>query len=190
MREESNNAMLPTTVIGAEAAVSEGSWRTYLVLKISLSLRRVASRLNPKAPIRAPQTVVVPDKRDLESSRQPSVAAETGAGTLVIGREIVLSGEVMSCTRLVVEGTIKANIKECRDIVIAQGGLFSGSASVQSADISGRFEGEIKVSGRLLIREPGLVSGTVQYSEIEIDRGGRIAGNVSAVSTPDQDGSP
>jgi cytoskeletal protein CcmA (bactofilin family) len=83
---------------------------------------------------------------------------------------------------LVVEGTIKANIKECRDIAIAEGGLFSGSASVQSADISGRFEGELKVSGRLLIRAPGLVSGTVQYSELEIERGGRIAGNVSAVS--------
>ena len=138
----------------------------------------------PKASPPAPQTVVVPDKRDLESSRQPSTSADAAAGTLVIGREIVLSGEVRSCTRLVVEGTIKANIKECRDIAIAQGGLFSGSASVQSADISGRFEGEIKVSGRLLIREPGLVSGTVQYSEIEIDRGGRIAGNVSAVGTP------
>jgi cytoskeletal protein CcmA (bactofilin family) len=84
---------------------------------------------------------------------------------------------------LVVEGTIKANIKECRDIAIAQDGLFSGSAAVQSADISGRFEGELKVSGRLLIRAPGLVSGTVQYSELEIERGGRIAGNVSAVST-------
>src|SRR5260370_1528823 len=136
-----------------------------------------------RAPDPAPQAVAVPpsqpDKRNLESSRQPSAAADSGAGTLVIGRQIVLSGEVTSCTRLVVEGTIKANIKECRDIAIAEGGLFSGSASVQSADISGRFEGELKVSGRLLIRAPGLVSGTVQYSELEIERGGRIAGNVS-----------
>ena len=139
-----------------------------------------------RAPPPAPQAAAVPprqsDKHDLESSRQPPAAAESGAGTLVIGRQIVLSGEVTSCTRLVVEGTIKANIKECRDIAIAEGGLFSGSASVQSADISGRFEGELKVSGRLLIRAPGLVSGTVQYSELEIERGGRIAGNVSAVS--------
>ena len=138
----------------------------------------------PKAPLPAPQalTVAQSDKPDLESNRQPSAAADSGAGTLVIGRQIVLSGEVTSCSRLVVEGTIKANIKECRDIAIAQGGLFSGSASVQSADISGHFEGELKVSGRLLIRAPGLVSGTVRYSELEIERGGRIAGNVSAVN--------
>jgi cytoskeletal protein CcmA (bactofilin family) len=143
-----------------------------------------------KAPPPAPQGTAVPpsqpDKRGLESSKQPSAAADSG--TLVIGRQIVLSGEVTSCTRLVVEGTIKANIKECRDIAIAQGGLFSGSATVQSADISGRFEGELTVSGRLLIRAPGLVSGTVQYSELEIECGGRIAGNVSAVGTSGKGG--
>ena len=139
-----------------------------------------------RAPPPAPQAVTVPpsqsDKRDFERSRQPPAAPDSSAGTLVIGRQIVLSGEVTSCTRLVVEGTIKANIKECRDIAIAQGGLFSGSAAVQTADISGRFEGELTVSGRLLIRAPGLVSGTVQYSELEIECGGRIAGNVSAAS--------
>jgi cytoskeletal protein CcmA (bactofilin family) len=139
-----------------------------------------------KAPPIAPQTVVVPDNRDLESSRQPSAATDSSAGTLVIGREIILSGEVTSCTRLVVEGTIKANIKECREIAIAHGGLFSGAASVQSADISGRFEGDLKVIGRLLIRVSGVVSGTVECSEIE--RGGRIAGNVSAGGTPSQNG--
>ena len=138
----------------------------------------------------APQAAVAvsasqPDNRGREASRQPAAAAESGAGTLVIGPQIVLSGEVTSCMRLVVEGTIKANIKECREIAIAEGGLFSGSASVESADIRGRFEGELKVSGRLLIRGPGLVSGKVQYSELEIERGGRVVGDVSAVSTSD-----
>jgi cytoskeletal protein CcmA (bactofilin family) len=147
-----------------------------------------------KAPPIAPQAAAAPlsqsGKRDSESSKQPAAAADSGAGTLVIGRQIVLSGEVTSCTRLVVEGTIKANIKECRDIAIAEGGLFSGSAAVQSADISGRFEGELKVSGRLLIRAPGLVSGTVEYRELEIERGGRIAGNVSAASGSGNGGKP
>ena len=150
---------------------------------VSTSGVSVPSRAPPPVPQAVAASPSQPDKRNLESSRQPSAAADSSAGTLVIGRQIVLSGEVTSCTRLVVEGTIKANIKECRDIAIAEGGLFSGSASVQSADISGRFEGELKVSGRLLIRAPGLVSGTVQYSELEIERGGRIAGNVSSGAT-------
>lgn len=137
----------------------------------------------PKAPAPAPQDAVAATHTQSDKGRgQPSAAAEPSAGTLVIGRQIVLSGEVTSCTRLVVEGTIKANIKECREIAIAQGGLFSGSAAVQSAEISGRFEGELKVSGRLLIRAPGVVSGTVHYRELEIERGGRVVGDVCAAN--------
>ena len=109
---------------------------------------------------------------------------QTATRTLVVGREIVLSGEISACDRLVVEGTVKANIKDCRDIAISEGGLFTGSASVESAEIRGRFEGELSVSGRLLIRTPGQVSAAVRYGEIEIERGGRLSGHVDATDAP------
>ncbi len=112
---------------------------------------------------------------------------QTATRTLVVGREIVLSGEISACDRLVVEGTVKANIKDCRDIAISEGGLFTGSASVESAEIRGRFEGELTVNGRLLIRSPGQVSAAVRYGEIEIERGGRLSGHVDvtdALQTP------
>lgn len=102
--------------------------------------------------------------------------------TLVVGREIVLSGEISACDRLVVEGTVKANIRDCREIAIAEGGLFTGSASVETAEISGRFEGELSVSGRLMIRATGKVSAAVRYRELEIERGGEISGTFSATA--------
>ena len=105
---------------------------------------------------------------------------ETATRKLVVGRGIVFSGEITSCDCLVVEGTVKANIAGCHDIDIAEGGLFTGSASVESAEIRGRFEGELTVSGRLLIRAPGQVSAAVRYGEIEIERGGRLSGHVDA----------
>lgn len=108
---------------------------------------------------------------------------QTATRTLVVGREIVLSGEISACDRLVVEGTVKANIKDCRDIAISEGGLFTGSAAVESAEIRGRFEGELTVSGRLLIRAPGQVSAAVRYGEIEIERGGRLSGHVDATDS-------
>jgi cytoskeletal protein CcmA (bactofilin family) len=102
-----------------------------------------------------------------------------------VGREIVLSGEISACDRLVVEGTVKANIRDCREIAIAEGGLFTGSASVETAEISGRFEGELSVSGRLIIRASGKVSASVRYREIEIERGGEISGTFhSFTETP------
>jgi cytoskeletal protein CcmA (bactofilin family) len=107
-------------------------------------------------------------KRDHESRR------------LIVGREISLSGEITSCDRLVVEGSVEANLANCRDIDIAESGLFKGSASIEDAEIRGRFEGTLNVRRRLLIRSSGRVIGTVRYGQIEIECGGQISGDVQA----------
>jgi len=136
----------------------------------------------PTPPVAAARAspVVAPKPTGEATTAQP----QTATRTLVVGREIVLSGEISACDRLVVEGTVKANIKDCRDIAISEGGLFTGSASVESAEIRGRFEGELTVSGRLLIRTPGQVSAAVRYGEIEIERGGRLSGHLDATEAP------
>lgn len=160
-----------------------------------LTTMRKSAPLPPMEPPTQP-TRPTPPLADRSREALPVVAPKPSSGdglmgqqqtatrTLVVGREIVLSGEISACDRLVVEGTVKANIKDCRDIAISEGGLFTGSASVESAEIRGRFEGELTVSGRLLIRAPGQVSAAVRYGEIEIERGGRLSGHVDATDTP------
>jgi cytoskeletal protein CcmA (bactofilin family) len=111
---------------------------------------------------------------------QPAPKTETATRKLVVGRGIVFSGEITSCDCLVVEGTVKANIAGCHDINIAEGGLFTGSASVESAEIRGRFEGALNVSGRLLVHANGKVAAEVRYHQIEIERGGEVSGHIQA----------
>lgn len=115
-----------------------------------------------------------------QTAAKPADAAQTAIRKLVVGRGIVFSGEIKSCDCLVVEGTVKANIAGCRDIYIAEGGLFNGAASVENAEIRGRFEGELNVSARLLVHASGKVAAEVNYNQIEIERGGEISGKVQA----------
>jgi cytoskeletal protein CcmA (bactofilin family) len=103
--------------------------------------------------------------------------SDPGARKLVVGREIVVSGEIASCEGLVVEGTVRASV-ECKDLQIASSGLFTGSASVANAEIFGRFEGELTVTERLLVRATGKISAKVRYNEIEVERGGQISGDI------------
>ena len=44
--------------------------------------------------------------------------------------------------------------------------------------MQGSFEGNLVVSKRLQIRATGRVSGTIAYGEIEIERGGKISGDL------------
>ena len=99
---------------------------------------------------------------------------------LTVGREITLSGEITSCDMLVIEGSVEANLTNCRDIDIAESGLFKGAAAIEEAEIRGRFEGNLTVRKRLLIKASGRVSGTIRYGQIEIECGGQISGDIQA----------
>jgi cytoskeletal protein CcmA (bactofilin family) len=127
---------------------------------------------------RAAPLVPTPVKRDVETRK------------LIVGREISLSGEITACDRLVVEGSVEANLANCRDIDIAETGLFKGSASIDDAEIRGRFEGTLNVRRRLLIRATGRVIGTVRYGQIEIECGGQISGDIQAQPISDAGDAP
>jgi cytoskeletal protein CcmA (bactofilin family) len=129
-------------------------------------------------PPRPTPMVPTPVKRDAEQRK------------LIVGREISLSGEITACDRLVVEGSVEANLANCRDIDIAETGLFKGSASIDEAEIRGRFEGTLNVRRRLLIRATGRVIGTVRYGQIEIECGGQISGEIQAQPMSDAGEAP
>jgi len=119
---------------------------------------------------------------------EPPVAApplsprrgEGDARSLIVGREISLSGEITSCDRLIVEGSVEANLQNSREMDIAESGLFKGTAAISEAEIRGRFEGNLTVRKRLYIRATGRVSGTIRYGQIEIECGGQISGDIQA----------
>ena len=141
----------------------------------------------PTIPPRAPDLVRATDvPRAPEVPRRPGDSgsqlrpSEAEVRKLIVGREITLSGEITSCDKLIVEGSVEANLTNCRDVDIAESGLFKGSASIEDAEIRGRFEGNLVVRKRLLIKASGRVSGTIRYGQIEIECGGQISGDIQA----------
>ncbi|MBV9828562.1 MAG: polymer-forming cytoskeletal protein [Alphaproteobacteria bacterium] len=105
---------------------------------------------------------------------------------LIVGREISLSGEINSCDKLIVEGSVEANLQNCRDVDIAESGLFKGSATVEDIEVRGRFEGNLIARKRLLVRSTGHVAGSIRYGEIEVERGGQISGDIQAAQPNEQ----
>jgi cytoskeletal protein CcmA (bactofilin family) len=99
---------------------------------------------------------------------------------LSVGRGITLSGEINTCQKLFIEGTVEATLTNCCALDIAESGLFKGSTSIEEAEVSGRFEGNLTVRKRLLIKANGRVSGTIRYGQIEIECGGQISGDIRA----------
>ena len=106
-----------------------------------------------------------------------------GDPLLVIDRETAISGEINSCEMLVVEGKVEATMKECREIEITETGTVKiiGEVEFERADISGVFEGDLTAREHLVVRATGRVTGTVRIGELEIERGGKVLGDIQFI---------
>ena len=113
--------------------------------------------------------------------KRPPGSNEVDVRTLVVGPEISISGEITSCQRVIVDGTLHANLEGCQNLIIGETGVFRGGGRVENADVAGYFEGDLTVVGRLVIRATGRVSGTIRYNQIEIECGGKILGTLDSL---------
>ncbi len=123
------------------------------------------------------------------SSNTPSFSAlsdknsqKTNRRVLTVGNDILLKGEIATCDRLVIEGRVEAKLSDVHTVEIAECGSFKGTAEVEDAEISGVFEGDLIVRNRLVIYSSGEVRGNITYGEIEIERGGRLTGQIKTVA--------
>ncbi len=130
------------------------------------------------APRRAPDVTATTGRRP---EVRPSPPGDTDGKKLIVGREIVLTGEIRACDRLVVEGRVEAALTDSRSIEIAATGVFKGKAQIDTAEISGHFEGDLIVNQKLMIHSTGRVTGNIRYGQIEIARGGVISGQIDVL---------
>jgi len=127
----------------------------------------------------------VPEEIKPEAPPQKTALREEG-NKLTVGPNIKLKGtEITDCEILVVEGRVEASMNS-RDIRIAKGGVFSGKAEIDVAEIRGVFEGELTVRKQLVIYATGKVTGKIRYGALTIEEGGVITGEVAAIAKDPQ----
>jgi len=120
-------------------------------------------------------------RADAAPGAHPASKAGESVSRLIVGPDIKLKGaEITDCNTLVVEGRVEASM-ESRVLQIAEIGEFIGKAVVDSAEIRGRFDGELTVRKQLLICATGHVSGKIRYGRLAIEEGGELAGDIGAI---------
>lgn len=116
-----------------------------------------------------------------EASRPAAASAlnrPAAKRVLTVGPDIQMKGEITSCDRVVIEGMVDATMRDVHTVELAETGSLKGTAEVEDAEISGNFEGDLVVRGKLTVYATGRIRGNVTYGEIEINRGGQISGNI------------
>lgn len=134
----------------------------------------------PTKPAESPRAAET-SKEEAPVVTNKSSSSDEGS-KLIVGPNIKLKGsEITDCEILVVEGRVEASMNS-RDIRIAEGGVFSGKAEIDVAEVRGTFEGELTARKRLVVYATGRVNGTIRYGALMVEEGGVISGNMATHS--------
>ena len=137
----------------------------------------------PKAAVAAKAVEVAEAAPEVLPQDPVQYARNEEGSKLIVGPNIKLKGsEITDCEILVVEGRVEASMNS-RDIRIAEGGVFSGKAEIDVAEVRGIFEGELTARKRLVIYATGKVTGVIRYGAMMIEEGGTLSGDVQRLAT-------
>ena len=146
---------------------------------------RASSPIPP--PIREPQPAAassvkedapLPAASETESASSTSALTEGQGSKLFVGINIKLKGvEISDCDVLIVEGQVEATVHS-KGMQIARPGTFTGTATIDIAEIFGEFSGDLTARTRLVVHGTGRVSGTIRYGKLIVEEGGELTGDV------------
>ncbi|MEY3673330.1 MAG: hypothetical protein RJB47_38 [Pseudomonadota bacterium] len=105
------------------------------------------------------------------------------SNNLVIGNGVTFKGTLNVPKKATVYGTIDGELT-AEEIFIGQSGKITGKVTARSIEVEGELHQVIHCRDHLHIRASGKVSGKLEYSQIQIERGGEFRGEMQQVGAP------
>jgi cytoskeletal protein CcmA (bactofilin family) len=96
---------------------------------------------------------------------------------LIIGAGVTFNGDIRVDGRVSVSGQVKGSI-DARDLRVELDGRVDGQVRVNNLEVKGAVGQDITSSDSVLVHSTGLVHGRLRCAELEIERGGRVTGQI------------
>ncbi len=123
------------------------------------------------------------DRPSPASAAQPSAAPERR--TLVVSKGVSLQGIIKDAERLVIEGTVEADMLTVTELAIQPGGIFKGEIDAEIAEIAGLVDGTVSARTSLTVTGTGRIAGVARCRRLQVENGGQISGKIEMLTGPD-----
>jgi cytoskeletal protein CcmA (bactofilin family) len=97
---------------------------------------------------------------------------------LVIGEGVTFSGSISVPGVAVINGKVSGDLTT-DSLQIGKSGHITGKVKAKEIDVQGELHEDITCDNHIIIHSSGVVSGKLDYSELEIERGGQFRGNMN-----------
>ena len=119
------------------------------------------------------------DQSNDNDSKTYDVLEKTkGAANVVIGNGVIIKGEILEADTVQIDGTADVTMTT-ENLMIGVNGHLKGELTSHHVEVWGKLDGNIKVTGTLTVQEAGIVSGNVEYENLQVKLGGKITGDIN-----------
>lgn len=101
-------------------------------------------------------------------------------GVVIIGDDAVLKGDIENARNVEVHGYVEGRVSG-GNVMVARGGRLFGEVRVQSADVRGTMQGDVRIQNHIAIRSSGTVNGTVRYGRLSMEEGADLSAHMRNV---------
>ena len=102
----------------------------------------------------------------------------------ILGENISVKGQLKFDSMLRIDGTFEGELLSEGKLIIGPTGHVKANIDLKEAFISGKVEGNITVSGRLVLRGHAEIVGDITAQSLSVDEGVSILGHVTVLPTP------
>ena len=96
----------------------------------------------------------------------------------VVGRSIVIDGEITGDDDVVVEGTVKGKLHLNQNLFVEASGVIEAEIATQSVDVSGQITGNITAADKVELKSESRMTGDIKAPRILIVDGASFKGSV------------
>lgn len=113
-----------------------------------------------------------------ESRRVNAVGSVAENNNLVIGEGVTFNGSITVPGMAIINGKVSGEVTT-DSLQIGKSGHITGKVKAKEIDVQGELHEDINCENHIIIHSSGVVSGKLDYSELEIERGGQFRGNMN-----------
>jgi cytoskeletal protein CcmA (bactofilin family) len=102
---------------------------------------------------------------------QAAAQAET-----VVGPSVKIQGDLNSEGNIRIEGQVSGKVKTSQSVYVGQGAVITADVLAGNAVIGGEIQGNIKITGHLVLQSTAKISGDIACSILRVEDGAQFTG--------------
>jgi len=118
------------------------------------------------------------DQSNQDSKIYDVLEKTKGSANVVIGNGVIIKGEILQADTVQIDGTADVTMTT-ENLMIGVNGHLKGDLTSHHVEVWGKLDGNIKVTGTLTVQEAGMVSGNLEYENLQVKLGGQITGDIN-----------